>query len=126
MKHITALIYKLIIITLITVFFTVILGGYTFWQAFMLSIAATVLLYAVGDLFVLPAAGNGVATAVDAGTAAVLMWLIPFMTTLPDIAFFGALMIGAVIGVAEYFFHQYLLKEILPGSPVRAGDQSDH
>lgn len=120
MKHVTALIYKLIIITLITAFFTVVLGGYTFWQAFLLSFIVTAMLYVVGDLLVLPAAGNMTATIVDAGSAALLVWLIPYLTAMPRIAFLGALMIGVVIGVAEYFFHQYLLKEILPGKPMQS------
>lgn len=111
MKDMTAILYKLIFTVLIVSFFTMVLGAYTFWQSFLLSLLITVSLYIVGDMLVLPTMGNWMATVLDAGTATIIAWLIPFITALPDIAILGALMIGIAIGIAEYFFHQYLLRE---------------
>ena len=118
MKHITALLYKLIIITVITAFFTMTLGALDFGQTLTLSIILTALLYPVGDLYVLPMFGNWTAAIVDAVAAAILVWAVSNSSMMPDITFTGALIIGVAIGIAEYFYHQYLQKEVLPGSPM--------
>ena len=74
------------------------------------AVVATILNYLVGDLFVLPKAGNVVASVGDgvlAGlTAYIVDWFSPvFHTTITSLVVFGVL-----IAIGECFFHQYLRK----------------
>lgn len=118
MKHVTALIIKYIFTTAATsLIITGVLGmesGVSMWIALVLTLA----LYLLGDMTLLPAFGNITATVADAGVALVLIWLAPLYARVASIPFASALAAAVLIGIAEYFFHNYLQRNVLPGPVV--------
>lgn len=84
--------------------------GSTWSSILFLAVAGTILNYLLGDLLILPAAGNLVASVADGGLAALTAYLIDRVSTgLKTTS--GRLMLFAVlIAVGEYFFHRYLIK----------------
>lgn len=115
MKHIAALIIKyLFVATATSLVFTGVLGietGPSLWVALVLTLA----LYLLGDLTILPAFGDRAATITDAGVALVLTWLAPLYSRVAPIPFATALAVAVLIGIGEYFFHNYIRRNVLPG-----------
>lgn len=116
-KHLTAAIYKLIITTIIVTLFVPWMEGATFGQSIIISLVVVGALYLLGDLFILPLFGNVSATLADAGVAYLLIRFAPMYTQMTGISIGTALLTASLIGVAEYFFHRYLIESVLPGSP---------
>ncbi|MDW7649765.1 MAG: DUF2512 family protein [Bacillota bacterium] len=79
---------------------------------FLTAAVGTVVNYIMGDLFILPAAGNAVASIADGGVAAVLAYIVAIQSRvfITD-AFVFALVFGLLVAIGEYFFHKYLAKE---------------
>lgn len=65
--------------------------------------------YLIGDLLILPAAGNVVATLADGGLAAGAAYLAGLLLTGIAVTLTGLIVVGLLVAVFEYFFHQYLL-----------------
>lgn len=74
----------------------------------LVSAIATAANYLVGDLAILPAAGNTVASIMDGVMAAVVAWLVSFFVPEFTISVASLAIFGIVVAVAEYFFHSYL------------------
>ncbi|RRJ65511.1 DUF2512 family protein [Paenibacillus oralis] len=78
--------------------------------ALMTAIALSILAYLFGDLFILPRTNNAIATLADAALVYLMLWAIAanagWTLTLGEI-----LAITVVVGVFEYFFHRWLLKD---------------
>lgn len=115
MKTATALIVKFLLTTLFAALAFRGLGNSWGW-ILAVGLAGTALNYLLGDLVVLPSAGNAVASAGDGVLGAATAWVVAqlsyaFDTTLGSLALFAVL-----IAVGEYFFHQYLLasKKVAP------------
>lgn len=66
--------------------------------------------YLVGDLLILPAAGNIVATLADGGLAAGLTFLAGLFMTGITVSLTGIIVVGILVALFEYFFHQFLLR----------------
>jgi hypothetical protein len=82
----------------------------TFWGALLTALAISVVAWYFGDLFVLKASNNTVATLADAGLALVMLWVIA------DFAEWGLNMAELVItagllAVGEAIFHRWLAKQ---------------
>ena len=116
MRHVTALVYKYVFITAIVAVTTWWAGGATITRALWLGLVITAALYILGDLVILRYFGNWVATVADAGVAFLILrsgTILPGTLTSrlsASAMSMGMSLVGAVaIGIAEYFFHQYLL-----------------
>lgn len=113
MEHVKALGIKGIMTLLVL---WIVLGvGYdmSFWPMILVTtIVLGVISYAAGDLGILPAAGNMVATISDLVVTFLVVWLLGLaMTDMSGGTIAVAAIISAVIiAVGEYFFHIYLLK----------------
>lgn len=118
MKHVTALIYKWIFTVVILMVVLTWMERVTFGQAFFLSLVVTGALYVSGDLFVLPLFGNVSATLADAAVAYLLIRFAPAYSSLKSVNPGPAVVATLFIGVAEYFFHRYLVRKVLPGAPA--------
>lgn len=115
MKHVTAMVLKYVFIAAIT---TAILSGvlgYDVGSSLWVSLILTLALYVLGDMMILPSMGNMTATLADAGVALLLVSLAPLYSGVDAVPFTSALAVAALIGVAEYFFHGYLQRTVLPG-----------
>ena len=94
-------------------------------DAFWIALVLTAALYSIGDFFVLRYWGNGLATAVDAGTAALLVWWAPAYVTVPPVPPSSVLAAAGLVALAEYVFHGWLLHHVFPGAPVDKGRGGD-
>lgn len=107
----SALVIKLVI--------TFVAGAIAFWfieanawsWILLVSAIAAAANYLVGDLIVLPAAGNTVASIVDGVTAAVVAWLASIFIPQFLVSFLSLAVFAIVVAVAEYFFHSYLKQD---------------
>lgn len=86
------------------------LAGNTFSMVFVLALVVTFINYLVGDLTLLPRAGNIVATIVDGVLAGVIalafdLFLVGFQATLGSVLLFGILTI-----IVEAVFHVFIQK----------------
>lgn len=122
MKHIYALIIKYVMITVIT---GIILGGLTaltFGNILYISAAVTIVAYIIGDMLILSATNNTVATISDFVLALAVIYLFNFVWTPNPITFGDALITALVIGVGEWFFHKYVANKVFPKTPNDEGD----
>ncbi|WLD94648.1 YndM family protein [Alkalihalobacillus sp. AL-G] len=115
MKHLRALLIKFIMVTAVLYIVLGLVYGVTFGDILGISLFVTVAAYLIGDLFILPRYGNAVATLADFGLAYLGIWLVGGAFIEVDfplgLASFYAT-IGIVVG--EWFFHKYMLSQILP------------
>lgn len=87
------------------------LVGVVDWGLFlMLALVGTVANYIIGDLVILPAAGNIVASIADGGLAALIAYVITVrnINFAADSALMYALVFGVIVAVGEFFFHKWL------------------
>ncbi len=104
----TALLVKLIMTTVFAwLAFGRFPGNSTFWIG-AVGVLGTIMNYVLGDLFVLPAFGNTVASLGDGGLAALTAFLLAVISPAFDVTFGSLLLFGVLIAVGEYFFHGYL------------------
>ncbi|WP_122647111.1 DUF2512 family protein [Enterococcus mediterraneensis] len=111
MKHVKALVVKAIVIW--AILWVVLTGfyGVSFLDSTIVGVIIVVMIYILGDLLILRKIGNVVATIVDAGSAGVILWLyLYFMNDTADI-WMKVLIPAVLIGLFEWFFHKWLLKE---------------
>jgi hypothetical protein len=113
-KHVAAVIIKLIIITVILEILLNMLTDLTFSEILYVSAAVTILAYIIGDLLILPLSNNTVATIADIGLALFTIYAFNYLWNVWEISFIDALISAAAIGVAEWFFHKYMATTVLP------------
>ncbi|HYH01525.1 MAG TPA: DUF2512 family protein [Bacillota bacterium] len=82
----------------------------SFGWLFTLSVAATILNYVIGDLFLLPRIGNFLASVADGGLAALTAAMLGNMVQGNNTGRGSLWIFALLIAVAEYFFHRYLLQ----------------
>lgn len=114
MRHVTALIMKFVMLTVVLGITLGLLGGATFGQVLLASLVLTAVAYAIGDLMILPATQNWVAVAADAVIAwAILRFVAPAVAT-------GGPLLWSIVAIAlgEFFFHNYVQESVLqPSQP---------
>src|SRR5690606_32018805 len=78
------------------------------WNPFHHQCVATGLAYLIGDRFVLPRYGHGIATIADSGLALASAWLLGSLLFTRPIALGMEVLISAVVtAIGEAFFHRY-------------------
>ncbi|MCM0648242.1 YndM family protein [Clostridium swellfunianum] len=113
MKHISDLLIKFIMVTLVL---EVILGMMTnlaLSNILIISLAVTILAYIIGDLLILPPTNNTTATIADIGLALAVIYMFNFLWNTREISFVDALIAAAVIGSGEWFFHKYVANNVI-------------
>ena len=109
--HVKALLVKAIMIWAILWVVLTGLYGVSFMDSTIVGVIIVVMIYVLGDLLILRKVGNIAATIADAGSAAVILWLyLYFMNDTVDI-WMKVLIPALLIGVAEWFFHKWLLSQ---------------
>lgn len=113
MEHVKALLIKAVM-TLVVLWIVLGAGyGMDFWPMILVTtVVLGVVYYFAGDLGILPAAGNIMATLSDLVLTFLVVWLLGLWLT--DLSggtvAVAALISAVVIAVGEYLFHMYMLK----------------
>jgi hypothetical protein len=113
MKHFTALLIKFIMVTLILEIILNMLTELTLTEILYISVAVTVFTYIIGDLLILPASNNIVATLADFALALATIYMFNYLWNTRYISLYDALVSATVIGVGEWFFHIYVNEQVL-------------
>lgn len=113
MKHIYALMIKFVIVALMLWIVLSITTNLSFADIIYLSVAVTVIAYVIGDLLILSATNNVIATIADLVIALVTIYLYNYLLATQMISFWDALIAAVVLGVDEWFFHRYVSRKIL-------------
>ncbi len=115
MKHIRALLVKFVMVTAVLWIVLGLFYGVNFGDIFAISLFLTIAAYIIGDLVILPRFGNAVATMADFGLAFLGTWLIGGGFIEENIPLGLASLYAAIgITVGEWFFHSYMVNQILP------------
>lgn len=77
----------------------------------VVALMGTVLNYLLGDLVILRRFGNFTATIGDGLLAMATAYILGLLSRTFDPRFSSLLVFGVVVAVAEYFFHNYLLRD---------------
>lgn len=112
MRHITALLIKF---AMIAIALEVVLGMLTtlyFTDILYIAASVTILAYIIGDLFILRATNNTIATIADAGLALLNIYAFNYLWNINRIDFSDALISAVVIGFGECFFHKYVANNV--------------
>lgn len=109
MRHLGSIALKFVMISLI---FYLVLGlGYrfNFSSIVLMSLIITLLSYLVGDLFILPFAGNTIAAVADGALAVLGVWILSRFYGL-SIPWAAPVIIAiALFAFSEWFFHRYVI-----------------
>ncbi len=112
MRHISALIIKTLMISIVLLVVMSGIFGFPVIATFGLSLLIVVISYILGDLGILRITNNVLATIADLGITTLIIWIIgQFIFGYPvpiGIAFISAI----VISVGEWFFHKYIFSII--------------
>ena len=112
MRHITALLIKF---AMIAIALEVVLGMLTtlsFTDILYIAASVTILAYIIGDLFILRATNNTIATIADTGLVLLNIYAFNYLWNINRIDFSDALISAVVIGVGEWFFHKYVANNV--------------
>lgn len=104
----------------IVVILLMMLSEATFLESLITAVVLSLIAWFLGDQMILRKTNNWVATVSDAVLAFVVLWAAAAVADWNDLTFGDMLVVVAVLGVFEYFFHQYLLrdKDYQRGEPV--------
>ncbi|WP_050632314.1 YndM family protein [Bacillus andreraoultii] len=114
MKHLRSLLIKFVLVLAVLSIVLGFLYGVSFGDILTISLLLTMGAYLLGDMFILPAYGNTMATIADFGLAYFGTWLIGAMIIEQPIRIGVASFLSAIlIAVGEVFFHRYLVRNVL-------------
>ncbi|WP_018924348.1 YndM family protein [Salsuginibacillus kocurii] len=108
MNHFLSLLIKLVAIFGV---FLLVLGlgyGVSMQNIVLFTLILGIGAYLIGDMLILPRAGNGIATAADFGIAFIGLSLLSYMFTNVQNIFTMTLIATVIITIFEYFYHMYL------------------
>lgn len=89
-------------------------GNADFLSALLIAVILSAIAYVLGDMLILPAAGNTAATIGDAALTYLVLWGASAMLDW-NISYFDIFVIAFVVGIFEFFFHIWLLQDGIPG-----------
>ncbi len=114
MKHVYALLVKFAVVAVVLEIILGFLTNLNFVEILYVALTVTLVAYVIGDLLILPISNNTVATLADAGLAVFIVYIYNYIWVDSIITFATALIAGAVIGLAEWFFHKYVARHVFP------------
>ncbi|HWT74634.1 MAG TPA: DUF2512 family protein [Mobilitalea sp.] len=112
MRHISALIVKFIMTAIILEIALLLLSRLSFGNILWVSLVVTAISYLIGDMVILPAINNLVATLADMVISFVVIYMFNFFWNTNDIPFLSALVAGVALGAGEFFFHKLIDRKI--------------
>lgn len=115
LRHIRALGTKTLAIVIISAILTPMFTDQPASHGIIIGVVFSVLAYLLGDLLILPASNNTVATAADMVLAALVYWSGVKLLKGTGLSVGELLFFAVVIGVSEWFLHKYLARFVLTG-----------
>ena len=109
MKTWRALGIKLVLTLAVAAIATFFAGIPDVWLIFLVALIVTIVNYIFGDMIVLPATGNIIASISDGGIAGFLAYVTANGFPLKNVIVF-AVTFGILIMAGEFFFHKYVLQ----------------
>ncbi|WPP41384.1 DUF2512 family protein [Paenibacillus hunanensis] len=109
---------KTVVNTIIVVASLMMLSNAGLWGSILAALVLGVIAYVVGDMLILPATSNIVATLADAVLAYVVLWAASAMAGW-TMSYMDLLVPVVLLGVAEYIFHIWLMRDGIPGRMSR-------
>ncbi|MFV8828899.1 DUF2512 family protein [Alkalihalobacterium sp. APHAB7] len=110
MSHIQALLIKLVMATLILLLILTGIYNYRVGATIGLAVLIVILSYIVGDLAILKATNNTIATLSDLVLATLVIWIVgPFFQG-SLIPFSVALISAIIISAGEWIFHKFFIR----------------
>ena len=116
MRYARQLLFKYVLIGAVTVLVLPAVARIAWGQALWVAAVATVALYLVVDLVVLPFAGNALAVVVDFLLAFAMFLVAPFLAPGSAVGVGAALTTAGAVAIIEILFHQYLLQRDQAGA----------
>lgn len=117
MKHMTALVIKFVIVTVVS---EIILGMFTnlsIGEILLVSLTITLITYIIGDLLILSVFNNTVAAVGDAGLCWLIIYLSNYVWPIRSVSLLSALSAAVIIGIGEIILHIYIEENILHQTP---------
>ena len=102
------LILKFITTFLVAVVSFMVIDGNTWIWPFIVGTVGTVINYELGDFILLPKYGSLIASFSEGVMVILTAYFVDMQVSSFTISFVGASFFGIVVGLWEYFFHQYL------------------
>lgn len=112
MKHISALVVKFLMTAFILEVSLLLLSDLSFGRILFLSLLVTFISYLVGDMVLLPATNNAVATIADMILNTIIIYLFNFIWNINEITFIASLISGILLGIGEFYFHKIIDRNI--------------
>ncbi len=109
---------KVVVNTIIVVASLMMLSNAGLWSSILAALVLGVIAYVVGDMLILPATSNIVATLADAVLAYVVLWAASAMAGW-TMSYMDLLVPVVILGAVEYIFHIWLLRDGIPGRMSR-------
>ncbi len=116
MRYARQLLFKYVLIGAATVLVLPAVQRVGWGQALWLAAIATVALYLIGDVLILPFAGNALTVVVDFLVALGVFLAGPVLAPTTTVGVGGALTGAAAVAIIEILYHQYLLQRDASGT----------
>lgn len=116
MKHIYALLIKFLMVTVVLGIVLSLMTNLNINEILNISVAVTLISYVIGDLYVLSASNNTFATTIDVVLAIVTIYTFNYIWNIREISFADALVSAVVLGIGEWVFHKYVVRNVFPDS----------
>ncbi|MEW4372420.1 DUF2512 family protein [Paenibacillus kandeliae] len=110
---------KMIVNGLVVIASLMFLSNAGFWGSLVTALVLGAIAYVVGDMFILPATNNTIATISDAVLSYLVLWAAVALTGW-TMSYYEILLPVVIIGIFEYMFHFWLLRDGIPGRINRA------
>ncbi|MBU8906862.1 YndM family protein [Desertibacillus haloalkaliphilus] len=113
MKHITALLIKTLMVTLVLLVVMSAIYNYPVGSTVALSLIVVALSYIIGDIGILRVSNNTVATISDLLLTTFVLWMVGPLIIGLTVSFWVSFISAVLISAGEYFFHKYVSSLIL-------------
>lgn len=113
-RYLLALVIKFAAVTVILYIALGLFMGTSLMDILIMGVILTAASYVLGDLMILPAAGNSVAVFSDIVLAALLLWVLGNAMDNSAGAFVNALAVSVFLAIGEWIFHVYMQEKVIP------------
>lgn len=114
MRHIGAFLLKFVVIAVVLELVLWNLTALSFGNILSIALTVSILAYLIGDLGILPRSNNTVATLADGALALVTILMFNLVFPIADTSFLDALIASVGIAAAEWLFHKFMSRTVLP------------
>lgn len=110
-KTSSILLVKFVTILIIAAVAFALITRNTWGWILLVAILGTVITYFIGDLMILPSAGNVVTALANGVMGSILAYIVDLLTPAFDTTLTSLVVFGVLVAVSEYLLHQYLVRK---------------